>query len=81
MVFACCLQGISGFGSAIVSLLVWVAFTSLGVDAGSLQLSIVNEAITSTVASLPLLYLTDAFRTCSFELAATVMIMQVGYCQ
>ena len=55
-------QGATGFGSAILHSLVWICFTSAGVNGGTLLQSVVVECIYGVVLAVPLLFLMDAFR-------------------
>ena len=72
------LQGATGFGSAILQSLVWVCFTSAGVDGGSLQQSVVIECINGVVLAAPLLFLVDGFRTGDAGIVTALVVMQVG---
>ena len=56
-------KGATGFGSAILHSLVWIIFTSAGIDGGTLLQSVVVECIYGVVLSVPLLFLMDAFRS------------------
>ncbi|KAF6252439.1 hypothetical protein COO60DRAFT_524976 [Scenedesmus sp. NREL 46B-D3] len=67
-------RGITGFGSAILNLCVWVVCTCLGVDAGTLQQAVVAECVCSEFCALPLLRLTRAASTCDWRLTTSLFI-------
>uniref|UniRef100_A0A383WJP0 Membrane transporter protein n=1 Tax=Tetradesmus obliquus TaxID=3088 RepID=A0A383WJP0_TETOB len=67
-------RGITGFGSAILNLCVWVVFTCLGFDAGTLQQAVVAECVCSEICALPLLRLTKAASTCDWRLTSSLFI-------
>ncbi|KAF8071119.1 hypothetical protein HT031_001201 [Scenedesmus sp. PABB004] len=69
-----CIRGITGFGSAIVVLFVWVACTTAGVDAGSLQQAVVSECVCSVVLALPMLWATRACTTCDWRLVSPLLV-------
>jgi hypothetical protein len=73
-------QGVSGFGSAILHILVWVICTSAGVDAGSLQLAVVVECINSVVSAIPLLLLARALTNTNWPLLFSMTIATVRPC-
>ncbi|PNH12309.1 hypothetical protein TSOC_000796 [Tetrabaena socialis] len=63
--------GLTGFGSAIINLLVWVVATSIGVDGGTLTQAVVAECMSCVVCAVPLLVMTSAHRTASWRLILT----------
>ena len=71
-------RGISGFGSAIVWIGIWVAVTSMGVDGGPLSLSVVTEALSCFVVSVPLVFMTGALRG-KFSWEIFLAVLLIGY--
>jgi len=71
------MQGATGFGSAILHSLVWVVFSSAGVDGGSLPLSVTVECVCSVALAVPLLFLVDAFRTGDLSIVVAIVALQV----
>ncbi len=71
-------KGITGFGNAIINLLVWVAFTAAGVDAGPLQMAVLADSLGCVVCSIPLLVMTSAHSTADCRLVLTILIFAVG---
>ncbi|GAX77227.1 hypothetical protein CEUSTIGMA_g4673.t1 [Chlamydomonas eustigma] len=69
-------RGVSGFGSAIMHVLVWIVFSTAGVDSGSLQLSVTVDCVNSFVVAIPLLIMTSAFKTGETALVVSVYIFQ-----
>lgn len=113
------MQGITGFGSAILNLCVWVVCTSIGINSGiyiilhadsqhlmlqslhvhqsaccyshdqhkpsvvsgTLQQAVLAECICSEVVALPLLFVTNAGRTCDWKIVSTLTLFGVGTSQ
>ncbi|GFR47218.1 hypothetical protein Agub_g8901 [Astrephomene gubernaculifera] len=67
-------KGITGFGNAIINLLVWVAFTAAGVDAGPLRLAVLADTIGCLVCGIPLLVMTAAHKTADWRLVLTFVL-------
>lgn len=65
-------KGITGFGSAIIVLSVWVIFATVGIHVGSLRLAVLTESLGNEVSAIPLLVVTDARHTCDFRLATVL---------
>ncbi|GLI65543.1 hypothetical protein VaNZ11_009101 [Volvox africanus] len=65
-------QGITGFGNAIINLLVWVAFTAAGVNASPLQMAVLADSVGCVVCSIPLLVMTSAHKTADWKLVITI---------
>lgn len=70
--------GVTGFGSAILVLCVWVVCTVAGVNAGSLQQAVLTECVAQAALALPLLVLTRAHATCSWGLVASLSVFGVS---
>lgn len=68
------IKGITGFGSAIINLCVWIGATCAGINAGTLQQAVLTECIASEVVAIPLLLLTRAHATCDWALMLSLSI-------
>ncbi|GIL44485.1 hypothetical protein Vafri_1936, partial [Volvox africanus] len=66
-------KGITGFGNAIINLLVWVAFTAAGVNAGPLQLAVLADSFGCVVCSIPLIVMTSAHKTADWRLVTAIL--------
>ncbi|GIL75797.1 hypothetical protein Vretimale_5521 [Volvox reticuliferus] len=66
-------KGVTGFGNAIINLLVWVAFTAGGVNSGPLQLAVLADSFSCVVCSIPLLVMTSAHKTADWKLVVTIL--------
>ncbi|EFJ43886.1 hypothetical protein VOLCADRAFT_106659 [Volvox carteri f. nagariensis] len=67
-------KGVTGFGNAIINLLVWVAFTAAGVNAGPLQLAVLADSFGCIVCGIPLLVMTSAHKTADWRLVIAILI-------
>ncbi|GLC33006.1 hypothetical protein PLESTB_000381200 [Pleodorina starrii] len=67
-------KGVTGFGNAIINLLVWVAFTAAGVDSGPLQLAVLADSFGCVVCSIPLLLMTAAHKTADWRLVTAILV-------
>uniref|UniRef100_A0A7S0V5S4 Uncharacterized protein n=1 Tax=Polytomella parva TaxID=51329 RepID=A0A7S0V5S4_9CHLO len=67
-------RGITGFGSAIVTLLVWVSAKTIGIYGGTLQQTVTCEALSCVAVSIPLLFLTQAHKTADWKLTFSIVI-------
>lgn len=72
------LQGITGFGNAIINLLVWVTFNAFGVDGGSLKQAVLADTVGCMVAGIPLLIMTKAHKTADWRLVIAILAFTVG---
>lgn len=68
----------TGFGSAILNLCVWVAATCAGIDGGTLQQAVLSECVSSEACALPLLCLTRACSTADWRLVTTLTVFGVS---
>eukprot|EP00798_Chlamydomonas_sp_ICE-L_P001633 gene1633-33024_t len=65
-------RGLSGFGSAIAITSVWALASAFGVDAGSLHQSVATDCLSSVAAIIPLLLVTEPWKTSSLPLTLTL---------
>ncbi|KAG2487454.1 hypothetical protein HYH03_014021 [Edaphochlamys debaryana] len=71
-------RGVTGFGAAILNLLVWVAFTAAGVNAGPLQQAVAAECLGGLSCGIPLLLMTKAHDTADWRLVVTILAFTMG---
>ncbi|KAG2490665.1 hypothetical protein HYH03_011053 [Edaphochlamys debaryana] len=71
-------RGVTGFGAAILNLLVWVAFTAAGVNAGPLQQAVAAECVGGLSCGIPLLLMTKAHDTADWRLVVTILAFTMG---
>ncbi len=60
-------QGVTGFGSAILNLCVWVVVVALGVEAVSLNSAVLAECVASELNAIPLLVGNVELGLCAHE--------------
>ncbi|KAG2493375.1 hypothetical protein HYH03_008507 [Edaphochlamys debaryana] len=67
-------KGITGFGNAIINLLVWVSFAWMGVNGGTLSQAVLCDSLGCVVVGLPLLVATKAHRSADWRLVLTLAV-------
>ncbi|KAL6759830.1 hypothetical protein V8C86DRAFT_2565397 [Haematococcus lacustris] len=61
-------KGCSGFGSAIILVLVWVFLSTCRIDGGPLQTVVMTDAVVTAVAAIPMVIMSEAHRHLDWRL-------------
>lgn len=71
------IRGVTGFGSSIALLSVWVLSRAVGIRACTFQQLVLTDSLSALVASPPLLYVTNARRFTDWRLVVTAVTFQI----
>ncbi|KAL0046717.1 hypothetical protein WJX82_008191 [Trebouxia sp. C0006] len=71
------IRGVTGFGSSIALLSIWVISRAVGIRTSTFQQLVLTDSLSALVASPPLLYVTNARRFTDWRLVFTAVTFQV----